>query len=483
MEKQSDKIIFTNRTSVYHNISKTHFFSRIKYVPCDNTEMMDFIMLQDGHNFFKKSNWKHLTLYHDATSLQLDAFFILLRSINHYYDQMLNLLKITMRESVSIFTDTVEELIKVSEHPEFFSTISRYILDDLHYNFNAETFKNTAAYALDSVFNYSSIVRPYNDTLLDEKFQATIVEYIKSHARQAELFFRMTYDRLITKLNLILPMGQNIIELCSKQINNNEILVLENFVKKYSYLEPDYNNDPILVNYYYYMEESIRNTNRTNCNSTYITNFYENFIRLVDARIANIGYQIVKPIKNSWLHGIDDCFVQCGFASNTKEIAYTVYNIMAIERDTSAYTNKYEDMTLHDHFYLISVANDVEIQYDTFLNLILQKGKIPYEYPIEILLRILSRLYNVIIVLYSDTLMRILIDNALDPNARTINMVQYTSETYFNIVTIGSEFIALKPNEQKPTISYKIQPVVFEHNSSNIINAINANDINDIIEV
>lgn len=88
---------------------------------------------------------------------------------------------------------------------------------------------------------------------------------------------------------------------------------------------------------------------------------------------------------------------------------------------------------------------------------------IPYEVPLEIILRILSRLFDIIIGLYEINNEPIIINNTIIKNPITINIIKYNNE-YYNIININETFIPLGKKLKKCEI-------------------LTLNDINDIVEI
>ena len=512
------KLTFANRTSWYETIGKTNFFNKMDHIPHDSEEMILFVVTYNGHILFNFNDLERAARFYWATTVQLDAFFILFRCVDHYYNQLLKLMETTMQESINIFSDPVPELVVISQNPLFFHSISERILDDIDYDFNLSEFMISVTTCLENLFKHTKIVKPYGDDKLDNSFQLAIVTYLQSHNTETNAFFKKLYDKLSVELSKILPIGKLIIDLCSRKINAQENLVLENFIKENLFLEPNYKTDLVLVDYYTsvaeYINDIIQESSQHDNSDIYSLGYNEllkeyendnvinysqktnqfhnatsseNMVISANLKLSKIGYQIVKPTINSWMHGLDNCFIQQGLASNTKEIASFVYYIMSTERNTPGYTNKYDTMTLYDHFMLVSIANDVQTSYDLFMAMILKAETIPFEYPTEILLRILSRICNVNIVFYSNRLTCITIDNASETNANTIDIFQYTPDIFFNIIPIGSEFYETGIHYQKLDLStINTHTITTQTNMNELIHTTiltNINDLNDIVEI
>ena len=510
---------FVNRKSWYENIGATIFFNKMDHIPHDAEEMILFIVTYNGHILFNFDDLERATRFYWASTMQLDAFFILFRCVDHYYNQLIKMMESTMQESISIFSNPVPELVTVSQNPLFFHSIAERILDDIDYDINLAEFMISVKNCLENLFKHTKIIKPYDDDKRDNAFQLAIVIYLHSHNTETNAFFEILYDKLSIEFGKILPMGKLIIDLCSRKINVEENLILENFIKENLFLEPNYKTDLVLVDYYTsiaaYINDIIQEsttqdssnmysleynellkkyTNDTTAtyyqptNQFYNTTSSNTVVTSANLSLAKIGYQIVKPTINSLIHGIDKCFIQQGLVSNTKEVALFVYQIMSTERDTLGYTNKYDAMTLYDHFILVSIANDVTISYDLFMTMIIKTETIPFEYPTEILLRILSRICNVNIMFYSNKLTCIAIDNTPETNTITIDIFQYTPDIFFNIIPIGSEFHEIGVHYQK--LDLRTTNTTTHTSSTNMdefwqrtVTLIPVNDLNDIVDI
>ena len=182
------------------------------------------------------------------------------------------------------------------------------------------------------------------------------------------------------------------------------------------------------------------------------------------------------PQKKPYVHTILDCFVECGFATESHEIAMLIYHIFSTEKNTPSYTNKYDEITLYEHYKLVSFANEFPLTYENFMEKLFASKNIVWECPVEILMRILSRLYNVIITFYSERLTKIVINNCLDNGVKNINIYQYYIDSFFTIIPIV------------PTNGEKDVPLLFAPNNDTYYQyqqpiSKPINDITDILDI
>ncbi|XWV24966.1 putative ORFan [Tupanvirus deep ocean] len=489
----------TFRKKLYENIDKTNYFSKLAFVPNCATDMNIFMEIHNGISIFSNNKkYKHASLLYRSSDQQLDALFILVRSIHFHYDRLTNLCTEVMSNSIYMFKEPPQNLIDIVSDKKFFGMISRYIIDNIKQNLTEKNFLEKVGCALEKTFSKYPSLNPSQNTIENEKIKEPIIQYLKNHIEDLQIFFGMVYKELSTELGKILPIANLIFDLCSKlSLTETEKSILDKFINENKIHVPDFMNDPCLLDYYEYMDmETLDNDEASWADDEF--QFYNNnfslynhphfginhniyrenhSIQKINEKLLQIGYEVVQG-KYFYIHTIEDCFIQHGFAANNKDLATQICGVLVTERDTSGYTNKYDTMTLNDHFTLISIANDITVSYDSFVAQIMKTERIPWDFPVEILMRILSRFYNVNIMFYCDKLTNIYIDNAMDHNAKVLDIYQHSIDMFYNIIPIGSQFSKLGTIEN----TYSNLPEIQQFNQQTSLEP-NVNDISDVVDI
>jgi hypothetical protein len=144
----------------------------------------------------------------------------------------------------------------------------------------------------------------------------------------------------------------------------------------------------------------------------------------------------LKPFSEKYIRDPLALFVKNHLVNCKEDLAYLITDTMEMCRMAPGIFNKYDDID-HETAYIMSVlADDIEISYDDFLNRLKKKKSLPIHYPVEFILRIISRVLNVTINLYDYDMNQIVIDNSvtntvfLDP----ISIYRYGDQCYYLLV-------------------------------------------------
>lgn len=441
-----DKIDGDKTLQLFKNINNSLFFSGMKFKPHTDTDMFDFISFHNGKNFFDESLLEEICTNYDMCGIQLDALFILVRCMNFFYEKISHNIILIVKEFIkefNEFNDIPIELVKKMEEPFFADDFTFNLMENMIPNMTKQKFIE------DLLGNLKSMDK-------------TAELFISENNEKLNNFISMIYENITVELNTILPIGNLILFLCRKKdIEESEKIVLEDFIKSNKKLIPDFTTDVIIKNYYeYFMDSHDLEIEKWNIGDTF-SRHYNNIYELenrekINSKLLNIGFQLADTLKNICFHTLLDCFVENGFANDKKEIAMIIYRILSTEKYTHGYTNKYEDMTLYDHYTLVTIANDINISYENFMQQIFETSKIPLEYPIEIIMRILSRFYNVMIIFYTNKLTYMIIDNYLLSNYRTIAIYQYSADFCYNIIPITGVMPQINILHDKKIVSDKL---------------------------
>jgi hypothetical protein len=514
-----------NNFSSYSNIQKTRFLSKLSIIPRNSYEMLWFLTGHMGYNiFFSKEKVYSLMLHYDISELQLDAFLILAKYVHKSYKSLRDILRTIIIDSFSIFDKKMDEQLSIVKNPKFLGDLSeRFVCSINNIKMTQQIFMDIMTKAIQC-----SIESEFERKIYDEEdfifsqgkrhdkeltlFQEKFINYLKENLTQTEKFFSVIYEKFVIEFDKILPVVQPIINICSKRsVVTEEEQVLKEFISHYLNLLDDVDDN---MKIFYKFMQNMRSdidyepyfldnedfekmfcdcygVNTENFALSYVESYPNSHnneksktiyhgnknLEHANEHLSSIGYYAINNTQKLWMHMIEDCFVEHGFASNTNEIARLVYHVMSTEKDTCGFTNKYDTITLYEHFVIISIANNIDYSYEYFMSLLSTYEKIPFEYPIEFLMRILSRCYDVNILFYSGKLMEFFIDNALLDEAKNLHIYQESMDTFYNIVPIGSGFCKLY-DPSKISNANKYQPLSIDDNIFDVVN-----DITCIIEI
>jgi hypothetical protein len=451
------------KSSFYKHINESLYFSAMKYKPESVNDMYDFIFLHNGHNFFEKKHIQLACVFSSMKTIQLDAFFILARCMDYFYRKITDDIVIFVGEAFRTLDNLPNELLKITHDEKFLRDFSEDLMEYMRSDITLDKFIYVVVNSLEGMFDTQPYLNPININESDNQLKNNMSKYFLEYAPKLNKFIKTIYDKTISELNKILPIGNIILQLCGKKnIVEGEEKILAEFIKSNIQLVPNFTTDNIILDYYEHI------FNLYNIDTSNQQHSSQNIKQQINSKLITIGYEMYDIQKNLWFHSILDCFVECGFAKDNKEISIAIYHILFTEKNTIGYVNKYEYMSLFDYFVLVSIANDISSSYEKFMKEIGATYRIPFDYPMEIIMRILSRLYNVTIIFYTNKLTCMVIDNCLEINSNNIAIYQYSPDAFYTITPIGSpvNIIEVGINETNKLGQYK--PI---------------NDIADIVEI
>lgn len=449
----------------YVNITNTTYFSKMTEIPNSTVNMRNFLSFHDGEDLFNDGILEKICDFYEMSTLQLDALFVFARSLHNFFKEIISTTQTILKDALPKFnlsvTDFDPEFIKLLNYPEVFVYMFRYILEYMDNEVSYEKFINMVRALLENINSSGKIKFLYsNEVNINEQFKQLIQFVLFKPSIEVEQFTKLLYEKIIDKFYKSWTIGKQILNLCAtKNLTDNDKSVLECFVKTNHVDILDYQTDHLLNGYYdYYADEAIEySQNNTDLFDDMFWNtsvmMYQSHdendkIKIaVNNKLSSIGYELGPILKNRWIHTILDCFIEHQFALSVAEIVQFISQIFLLERETPGYTNKYDEMTLYDHFTLICMANDIPVTYDNFVQQIQVTGKLPTEYPFEIIMRVLSRMYNVDIMFYSNHLTPLCIENTIPDYSfgqnkpiEMITIYQSTLDSFYNIIPIGSQW-------------------------------------------
>lgn len=169
-----------------------------------------------------------------------------------------------------------------------------------------------------------------------------------------------------------------------------------------------------------------------------INSWAENEKKRVGTEVEKFG---LTPYKES--NDILMAFVHHGFAPNSLDLINLIIYVMETFRDECGIYDKNSDNSLDMSYMLSAIGHDINESYDEFL-MELYSGKLPTFYPVEFILRILSRMLNVSIYFYDKQMQLIIIDNTMDsPYVYPVYICQTYILRYYLLHAMNEEFAPL----------------------------------------
>lgn len=506
----------------YINIPFSTYFSKLEQIP-NNRELMDsFIILSDLKFFVPQEQINQIIQNKTLSAEQLDALFLLAGLAFLYMKNLSDTLKGIIEESKyalqHYFSDSTDfklydidyldmkaDINDILSLEDFSECIISEIMVDLTYPVVFEFFKD----------HFISIFSNLN---FGQKNAIEIEYYIKHDYERNHVLqnvIQRLFDTMFRIANEPSILGIKIANICSKDgfITANEESALRFFIQSQHHLENTilksdfiniYNEDAKYIqssyhryysdyNYYnqltdgtgYYSNKYNQLTDGTDYTYGYNTTRWDNessrwnYDRsdYANTRLADLNFEVLKT--NQYFHSIIDCLLQHKVSTSTGKIIELLYETMLIERYTIGFADKYNAISLEDHYCMICIANDIKTEYDDFLIYIKKYSRLPYDYPVEVILRIVSRIFNVRIVFYSQQLIQLEVDNAID-EISTMYIYQHTSECFYNIVPKGTSFVPIgEQNVFKHIVPSNLSSDLFDLEISIEV----VNDVNDVVEI
>lgn len=483
----------------YKNMAAFTLFYALDVPPFTEELMELYIKTHDGYQFLDPNLIEQVWKFREMSIEQLNTFFVLLRTINYFYKKIHeNLIKIVMHNLGMFDNGSID--LTFFKNPNFINKFSEKLLKESDFIMMKKDCD------LNMITGEIQLILD----IMDPKIGIKIHSCLKDNCDKFNHFARILHNSIMLDLDILVPVGNKILNLCAKKdlsVNDKSFLKIfmeENIVHIPKEPLNSYDKDDLIESYHQFVVLTYNNNSQDDMYNDIYNDVYNDVYSDVyndvyndmhddvygtnqksdknyqgleiiennaNKRLSTIGYQIFMGENNKWIHDVIDCFIEHGFVSDRKEIASLIYHAMITNRNTPGYTNKYDEMTLYDHYILISIANDNVTSFDLSMEKILNNSDIPIEFPIEIILRIISRLYNINIVLYPENLKPIFISNALtDP--KEIGIYRATADNYYNIIPINEDFYPIHY-----TTKHSSYP---KHNFST---EKTTNDITDIVEV
>ena len=143
------------------------------------------------------------------------------------------------------------------------------------------------------------------------------------------------------------------------------------------------------------------------------------------------------------MHDILMPFVMHNLIKSVPDLIKLIVATMESKNEPGIF-NKYDSIDLETAFMLVAMSNEINNTYDAFLLSLKEKLALPNEYPIEFVLRLVSRVLNIIIKFYDENLVCTEFDNTLyQIYNEPINIFQLNFMEYYLLQSKTEPFIPI----------------------------------------
>lgn len=410
----------------YKNISHTRFFSKLKVPIINQSDMMIFLTSQIHLSFvISDDNVASIISCTDLTSQKLDAIFLLIMSVKKFQNEI-----------TTIFQEVLLSTLPES-NTDFIKTFINCFIKILIGCLEANGSEDNTLIICDHAMNNCIDIFTLNDNL-GKDMEEDIENYLKNNMEKIIEAFHKIHQKWEFALPTFLKSTVGILEEIMQTTSESDNL--QSYIDSNISLISDLDNDPDIQIYYEYGNPEICNFDKSH--REYFTstqNQCENdeiILNIANVNLNEIGMEIV-PEYNIMHISIVECILSLHLDDSIQNITDKIIFALETERDTPGYINKYDHDTLYNYYIIVSIANNISINYDKMITILKENGMIP-TFPQSILLPLLSRIYNVTISLYDHTFNVLHFDNVIRFDAYPIDLSIYQNRQgcYFIIRNI-----------------------------------------------
>ena len=215
----------------------------------------------------------------------------------------------------------------------------------------------------------------------------------------------------------------------------------------YTFMADDDNQQPPAYSHYSSLYPRTFNMNNgwnNGWNSTQ-TNYRSKMdIDNANTKLKSLGLEILKSDRFELKSSILLPFVTHHFSSDTREIIELILLTLRFEKSTPGIINQFDTEDLESTYNLFSLVSDKPMKYDEFCEYLDRMKDLPYDYPVEIILRLLSRIFNVRIDFYQTNGELLHIDNTLNCTFDdTVKIYQVNELSFYTAKPIDIDFVPI----------------------------------------
>jgi hypothetical protein len=444
------------RVVTLRQMKETTFFKKICMFPVNLQELDFFVEQMDILSLFDKIDTKDICNY---TPKRLDAAFLILKMINldsiNFCEHLIR--EFFEKDFTNLFSEYMAFNTLYGEFQTIFAFYDEYCADmglffirylttfqkilhsdlnykmDMHHELENLTDKLTNYCCKLIKCDYYSDITDGFDVEVDKDFFTENYHVFEMMTKQIITYTMNTGSTVLNNLStLVSKLADNNISDDDLMVQISSIINIDNLMDRESDAIQTFillmmdNLGPEIIrtrsstkfttfdNFLYPFEKKCDNKkysfwiNQLN-NKTWETPAQFSHTTFFENKIEKNGMKIYKDY-----YGILMTFVYHNFAQEESQLVKMIINLMEDSRNDPGIINKYDDIDLETSFMMYAISNDINETYDSFLIKLEDKFELPTYYPIEYILRILSRMLSVIIYFYDDDLTCTIIDNTIN---------------------------------------------------------------------
>lgn len=436
-------ITVQKNSCVFTNMSQSSFFSKLRYHPMSSNDLVYLCQMYGLQFFLKSDKIRALSNFNTMTAPQLDLLFVFIVVMKYQRDSL-----------QKILVDHIfSELAKNADYENiFFDEVVELFVMDLLCEYNG----NICDHAY--IYNFFKECVAHAEGRMDSMDYDNLIIFLELHDKNISMICSDVHTHVFDKIKKINSTVDAIYGYIVKPVTNSDDNMSINKIisgfEQYA-IDEIINQSACMEKFNEHMMASPSLNMRNGINSHEIVNdrtdivypsIYNSctqdpgaIVKSINVKFENIGLKVMSGDHTSKLcHGIIHCFIEYGLVSDHEEAAVWLGGIMSEYKYSVGLINKYDQCTLFDSFVINSVGNDISISFDDFVAYLKNKKTLPWDYPIEVILRIIGRICNVVIVLYSYIGDTIIIDNSANDTPQSIIIYKYDADRYYNLVQIDS---------------------------------------------
>ncbi|XWV24967.1 putative ORFan [Tupanvirus deep ocean] len=326
---------------------------------------------------------------------------------SEYYDEILKEFDITFKRSFFV------------THFDIFKNITKQMIEYTYLNMipTINIIKTTVSILLDDKTTETDLVAH-----LESNFN--INEILETESDAINSFTQLMMDNLSPEeIDKILPI---------------KLYEYDNFLYSFEHKQKS-------KQFAFWLAQNTKTTTASNNFNAYWYEYNESKKEDAKLKIDKMGYKLY-PEKG--LNNILTPFVMHNFVKSTQDLVKLIVSFMETSKNDPGTFNKYDAIDLESAFMLVAMSNEINKTYNEFLTTMKEKYILPGEYPIEFILRLVSRIFNVVIHFYDENIIFTEFDNTLyQMHNQPITIFQLSLMDYYMLLPKEEEFIPICNND------------------------------------
>lgn len=471
------------RVDSFPEMKNTVWLKQLDIYPINSTEMTFFTTQLDILGLFKNARIK----IEELGPIRLDAYYLILKSINiesvkfceylfknFFVENITCLFKKYLSDDKMAQVDYLYFLIFIEEFStsmghygiRFLTLYQEFIHQDYAEPVITQRFIRYCNRMLNTTY-YSNILTCLDLDMPEDILQKnqdifeSMIQQMVAYTRETGIIILEVLNDMVNKFMDMDISDQEIIDHISTNIDIKMLVKRKSDAIKYFIQlfrendNCDISNHNILDiseydNFLYPLDRKKYNQREAIWSESHFN--FDNYSNGLEKKINSIGMKIYEQSTD-----ILPFFISHNFFRNESEPIDLIIMIMETCRYELYMSNKYDEMNLETLFSLITTSDDTYNTYESFLLYLKRKKALPINYPIEFILRVLSRALNVIIYFYNNEIMFNIIDNTLYKIYQNpIHIYRQDSLSYYLLCSYNENFVPLCNNTNNFQLVYML---------------------------